>query len=290
MKTAVYTTFYPTMLKYADEFLYSLAQQSEQDFDLWISLDGLEPKQIKLPNKLKPIYYQNQQAKNPIEIRKLALAEISAKYDAVVLVDSDDILYPNRIKAAKKILEKYDVYACSLDLIAENGKDLGLKFITENQEDWLEFLSNKNVFGFSNTAYRTSILKDIINIPSQTIMMDWLVVLKALVNKNAQLYFDSEIHMAYRQYENNTNKIVSPLSAKNIKQATNLLLKHHLILNDELTWLEPFRGHFAKVKLFAKYIEEEANLAKYLKALNNKKEVFYWYEQIAYQELEYLWN
>jgi len=290
MRTAVYTTFYPSMLKYADEFLYSVAEQTDPDFDLWISLDGLEPNQINPANKLKPNYYQNQQAQNPIEMRKLALSEISKEYDSVILVDSDDILYPKRVAAAKQGLERYDGYACSLDLVAENGKGLDLKFGTSNQEDWLEFLKNKNVFGFSNSAYRASILKEIIMIPNQTIMMDWLVVLKALVNQNALLYFDGNVHMAYRQYEQNVNNIISPLSKENIFRASNLLLEHHVILKTELDKLEQFQKHFASIELFLGYIRDDENLANYLKELNSKKQVFYWFEQVAYQELEYLWN
>ncbi len=290
MKTAVYTTFYPSMFKYADDFLNSVAEQNDSEFDLWISLDGLEPKQIKLPNNLSPNYQQIKQAKNPIEMRKLALSEIAKDYDAIVLVDSDDILYPNRVKAAKMSLGNYDVYACSLDLIAEDGKALGLEFRTQNQENWLEFLTDKNVFGFSNTAYRTNILKEIIDIPCQTIMMDWLVVLKALVNQNARLYFDHDIHMAYRQYAKNVNNIISPLSSGNIIRASKLLLDHQLILEKELHDIEPFKKHFATVDLFAEYISNEANLANYLRELNSQKQVFYWFEQIAYQELEYLWN
>lgn len=290
MKTAVYTTFYPAMLKYANDFLYSVVEQSDSEFDLWIALDGLEPDQIKLPKSLKANYYQNKQAQNNIDLRKQALKEITANYEAVVLVDSDDILYPNRVKVAKKSLLRHDVYACSLDLITENGKDLGLKFRASNREDWLGFLINKNIFGFSNTAYRSNILKDIIAIPNQTIMMDWLVVLKALVNKNAQLYFDSNIHMAYRQYESNTNNIVSPLSAENIKRATSLLISHQSIFKNELESFNYFQEHFANISVFANYIENGENIENYLKELNKKKTVFYWFEQVAYKELEYLWN
>ena len=290
MRTAVYTTFYPAMLKYAEEFLYSVARQSDPDFDLWISLDGLEPTQINPPKKLRVNYHQNKQAQNPIEMRKLALSQISEDYDSIILVDSDDILYPKRVAAAKKALEKYDGYACSLDLITENGKGLGLKFRTANHEDWLEFLINKNVFGFSNSAYRAEILKEVVNIPKQTIMMDWLVVLKVLVNQNARLYFDDTTHMAYRQYGNNVNNILSPLSPDNIKRAAKLLLEHQQILKSELNDLAAFQNHFANVELFAEYIKDDNNLDLYLNELNSKKEIFYWFEQIAYRELEYLWN
>ena len=286
MKTALYTTFYPAMLPYQEAFLTSVAAQTDSDFDVWIALDGVE----NVDYNDAQFFYPDTNL-SIAEIREYALTKLCQSYDAIILVDSDDELLPYRVAAAKKGLDKADVYACALALINEKGENLELEFTLAEQRDWPEFLSRVNVFGFSNTAYKTEVLADCFPIPAQTVMVDWLVALKAL-DKGAKLLFDSDVHMNYRQYETNTARVLPPYTPQQIKRATRLILQHYELSLGHLSnqTVKQVQARHNEVIAFASFLNYEEALTIYTHHVNTLKPVFHWWEVVAHKELEYLWK
>ena len=69
----------------------------------------------------------------PAEVRQQALTRIADRYDAVVLVDSDDLLHPDRVAAARAWLDDADVAACGLRLVDEAGQPLGVSLATPGE-------------------------------------------------------------------------------------------------------------------------------------------------------------
>ena len=129
MKTALYTTFYPAMLPYLETFWKTVLVQSDKDFDCWLGLDGVTVKDIETRlGHLDVNWLVAKHGSSIASVRQQALETIGERYETVILVDSDDVLYPNRVASAKAALQSYDVYACALDLIDEQGRELGLRF------------------------------------------------------------------------------------------------------------------------------------------------------------------
>lgn len=281
MKTALYTTMFPAALPYVKAWSESVARQHDQDFDLWIALDDLKQDQVPVPKAARWVIAN--QDDSAATIRKNAFRAMVSHYDIVIFTDSDDVLLPNRVTAAKQGLQNADVYGCAMQLIGTDGVTLGLEFNTLCT-DWETLLISQNVFGLSNTAYRTEILKRCLDFPPDTVMVDWLMVMQALEAK-ARLVFDTTPHMLYRQYENNTARVLSPYSETQIIKATELVLGHYqkLVKNSAMQQRE------ADVLQFYRNIADAKLLSGYTKALNALKPVFLWWECVAHPELRELW-
>ena len=292
MKTALYTTFYPAMLPYLETFWKSIKSQTDSEFECWLGLDGVEILDIEMRlGQLEVNWLLAEQGSSIASLRQRALETICERYEAVILVDSDDVLYPNRVASAKAALQNFDVYACALDLIDEQGRELGLRFGLAEQKDWQDFLVTVNVFGFSNTAYRCSVIKKALPIPAEVVMVDWLVVTRTL-SASAHLFFDSVPRMAYRQYPDNTARVLSPYTPVQIVRASQLVLRHydHVLTDLNLEMAKPYLKRRAEVQQFAQSITQKERLERYTKALNALKPVFYWWECVAHPELEILWK
>jgi hypothetical protein len=322
MKTALYTTFYPAAQPYLGAWSRSVVAQTDQDFELWIAVDNVSFTDLVLPRANIHWLYA-EAGDTPASLRQRAFEEIVQTSDAVIFVDSDDVLLPNRISVAKQALKSCDVYGCALNLIDTNGDDLGLTFSTP-RTDWTDLLSHYNVFGLSNTAYRTETLANCLPVPPDTVMMDWLLVVNAL-QYNATLFFDPTPHMLYRQYPNNTARVLPPYTHEQITQATQLVLKHYekilnlhsrggslLITRDSTssTLIDPgFETHprrtgansvsdlpslleqrYTQVQHFSASTTDNDTLTRYTKALNALKPVFLWWECVAHPELSDLWS
>ena len=288
MKTALYTTIYPAALPYVQAWSDSVAAQTDQEFDLWIAVDNLD--KTVIPKPREDIKWFTTQPKDTVaQIREAVFREMIPHYDAIIFTDSDDVLLPNRVTAAKQGLQNADVYACAMQLIDTDGKNLGLEFNTSRQ-DWKALLVRENVFGLSNTAYRTKTLKHCLDFPKDTVMVDWLMIMKALQAK-ARLYFDTTPHMLYRQYENNTARVLSPYTEAQILKATELVLGHYEICIGRKSNVK--NPHLPKrqseVVRFYRNIADDKVLAEYTKALNAHKSVFLWWECVAHPELTHIW-
>ena len=293
MKPALYTTFYPAAKPYLQTWADSVATQTDQEFDLWIAVDN-----VSLDDWLRPRdaihWLYAEPGDTPASLRQAAFEEIIQAYDAVIFVDSDDVLLPERVATAKEALKSYDVYGCALELIDVGGQRLGHTF-TSTRTDWSEFLSKYNIFGLSNTAYRTETLVNCLPFPSDTVMVDWLLITNALQN-NAHLYFDQTPHMLYRQYQDNTAKVIAPYTPEQIVRATNLVLEHYTKvlpsspLPSSLTFHQHLQQRQKDVQHFTATIADKNVLARYTKALNALKPVFLWWECVANEELASIWK
>jgi hypothetical protein len=312
MKTALYTTFYPAAKPYLQTWADSVAAQSDKNVDLWIAVDNLETKGLVLPD-MKTYWLHANPDDTPASLRGRAFEEIIQSYDAVIFVDSDDVLLADRVAVAKDYLKSFDVYGCALKLIDTNGKDTGQVF-SSPRTDWADLLSKHNIFGLSNTAYRTETLANCLPFAPDTVMVDWLLITRALEHK-AYLYFDQTPHMLYRQYANNTAKVLPPYTPSEILRATGLVLEHYkktlsegrggslanteslfgLALTNPQVETHPSMFHERlkmrqlEVQQFSASIADSDVLARYTEALNALKPVFLWWECVANEELKSIW-
>jgi hypothetical protein len=289
MKTALYTTIYPAALPYVQAWADSVTAQTDEEFDLWIAVDNLDKTVIPKPREnIK--WFTAQPKDTPAQIREAVFRDMLPYYDAIIFTDSDDVLLPKRVAAAKQGLQNADVYGCAMQLIDTDGKELGLEFNTPRM-DWKTLLVNQNAFGLSNTAYLTKTLKHCLDFPKHTVMVDWLMIMKAQQAK-ARLYFDTTPHMLYRQYENNTARVLSPYTEAQILKATELVLGHYEICTGRKSNVKNphLQKRQSEVVHFYRNIADEKVLAGYTKALNAHKKVFLWWECVAHEKLSYIWR
>ena len=89
---------------------------------------GSESVQKMLGPDLKTNWVVVPEGATAAQIRQEALTRIVETCSGVVLVDSDDLLRPSRVAAARAALQTSELAGCALGLIDQHGKDLGLNF------------------------------------------------------------------------------------------------------------------------------------------------------------------
>jgi len=292
---AVYTTLYPGVEPYLNDWRRSLADQTDTGFDLWFGVDRLSPTELERVAQLPPaIWIRSEPWDTPAQIRQRALERIVERYDALVLVDADDILAPDRIESARRMLENTDVGACALRLIDRGGADLGYTFGPREDVDPALLLPRYNVFGLSNSAYRCTVLKNCLPMPRSCVLIDWLLATRAW-SLSARLRFEPEPHMYYRQYESNIARVIGPFSATEVREATARALNHYDIM---LTSNWPMAVRAAKLlhaankraQRFARAILSDSVLDTYVTKLNELPREYVWWWSVAHPELEDIWN
>ena len=297
-RLALYTTIYPAVKPYLADWYRSVQQQTDKKFDLYIGVDSLSCEEIAVAMGDVPqaTLLSNLAGSSSAQIRNAALERLVDEYDAIVLVDSDDLLLPSRVYAARSALQTYDVTGCALRLIDERGRDLGFTFGPAGTADYGSLLARYNVFGLSNTAYRTSTLRRCLPVPEDCVLIDWLLATRAWAS-GAKLDFDPVARMSYRQYGNNTARVLPPFTAQYIKRAAQLVVDHYRLLfaTDKLEGLAGnsmmLATAFRRANSFQHAITTEKDkLHQYVKALNKLTPKYVWWWCVAHPQLEEIWN
>ena len=232
----------------------------------------------------------------PAQIRQEALARIVETCSGVVLVDSDDLLHPSRVAAARTALQRSDLAGCALRLVDQHGKSLDLTFDLPSQLEPEGVFPRNNIFGFSNSAYRSSLLKRCLPIPADAVLVDWYLATRAWL-LGAKLAFDHVPRMDYRQHAANTARVRSPFSRDQVISDTGLVRRHfELVLADPAG--EFMADRYAALKRVAKNIEEfycqvvlrPAQLDRYVEAVNALQPPPLWWSCVAYPALAHMWS
>jgi hypothetical protein len=294
---AVYTTIYPGVESYLADWYRSLRQQTDQDFQLWIGLDTLRREYVQdmLGSDLKANWVAAPSGATRAEIRQRALAQIVETCAGVVLVDSDDLLHPSRVAAARANLRTSELAGCALRLIDPQGKDLGLTFGLPPQLEPEDLFPRNNVFGFSNSAFRSDLLRRCLPIPADAVLVDWFLATRAWL-LGAKLAFDCVPRMDYRQHPRNTARARFPFSRDQVVSDTALVRQHFRLLpaeprRDSVAEREnALRKVMADVEEFYQHIVlRPARLDGYVQALNALHPPALWWCCVAYPALGHMW-
>jgi len=297
LKTALYTTIYPFAQPFLEEWKHSVLNQQNQDFDVWVGVDGFslsESKKLLQGLDCEKIII-NDRPNLKAYIRKKVLAEIAEQYDAVILVDSDDLLSCSRVANAKEQLSHYDVTGCAMQLIDVTGKDLGISFGRHYSDFRLENIIQFNQYGLSNTAYRCQILKKCLHSPDECQLFDWFLITNAW-SVGANIYFDPVERMSYRQYPNNTTKILMPFDNQDINYATECVLQHFSFLLENSKVLRKNNREIIQArknsvdKFYNRFLNDQHFSKQYLHDYNELCQDKLWWSCVANPKLEALWN
>jgi len=205
-KIAFLTTIFPTEKSYLDAFFESLVNQTCHHFDIVVVNDGYT-KFSKIKSKYKTLSiielpYEDSPAKNREHGINFC---IENNYDVLVFGDSDDYFSINRIEKSLELLANYDIVVNDLSLFDVNGVYESCYFsnrIDNNSEIDYSFITDKNIFGLSNTAINLRITNKVSFAKNLTVL-DWFFYKKLLSEGNSSI-FTNETETYYRQYENNT--------------------------------------------------------------------------------------
>ena len=293
---ALYTTIYPGVERFLADWYRSVLEQSDQDFDLVIGVDGVDLSAVikALRESPRATWVPAAAGASPAQVRQNAFEMIARAYQAVVFVDSDDILMPQRVAAARQMLETYDVVASAMLLVDEDGGALNFIFNMPSGEDPTEWLLRGNVFGLSNTAYRTKVLEYCLPVPFNCILVDWYLATRSWLS-GARLGFDPSIQMAYRQHGQNMASPLPPFTPARILAATRYVRQHYATMLQVIQPGDLRRVDFEKMynhigEFYGTIHSRTDVLERYTAALNQLPGRSVWWACVAHPELEELWR
>jgi len=294
---ALFATVYPGVEAYLPAWHDSIRSQSDQGFDLWIAVDALSAESIRTACGSAPAatWVSGEPGDSPAQIRQRALAAIVREYPAVVLVDSDDLLESTRIAAARNYLKENDAAACAMRLVDEGGRDLDLLMDLPADTALDDLLPRHNLFGLSNTAYRSDLLAHCLSIPNRCALVDWFLITRAWA-LGARLAFDQTCRMAYRRHAGNTAPLLPPFTSAQIASATALVQSHYELTLQHLGPVSPARrsrlqSEQERVRAFAgEMAAQPQQLDAYVRALNQLPPTLLWWSCVAHPQLSDLWK
>jgi len=296
-RLALYTTIYPGVEPYLADWIHSVDAQTDRAFDLWVGLDTLSPEDVAAAcGRRCTAEWVETTGATPAEVRSRALEQLVDRYSAVVLVDSDDLLHPSRVSAARQMLREADVGACAVEFLDAGGRALGVVLTPPPGADAAELLPRWNAFGFSNAAYRCSTLRQCLPFPADCALIDWLLATRAWA-AGSTLAFDSAPRMGYRQHPAGMAPALPPFDEAQVAAATERVLAHYACLLDRDDWPLPathrraLDTERARVVAFATGMRDRPSmLTEYVEALNRLRPVHLWWWLVAHPKLEAVWN
>lgn len=294
-RLALYTTVYPQMRPYFADWYASLKAQTDRDVDVWIGLDRMTERDV-LEMAGEPFAFTpvpDEPGLSVAGLRQKAFAQIAERYFGVIFTDADDWMLPERVAAARADLAAWDASACAMRVVSTDGRDLEQTFTKAPGTTLEDNLLERNVFGLSNTAYRCALLRRLLPIPPGIVLVDWLLATRAWA-LGARLRFNPAVLMAYRQYEHNTARVLSPFTPEQVLQGTQLALDHYALMLDGETALpearraslEAARGRAARFQRVM--LAQPQRLEEYIHALNTLPAHHVWWSFVAHPHLTHL--
>ena len=297
---ALYTTVYPGVEKYLPSWYASVLSQTDHDFDLYIGSDQMEPRAVfnAVETEFEAVWVGAPTNGTPASVRQAGIDLILAsgnRYQGIVFVDCDDVLHATRVESARNMLQESDTVGCAMEIVREDDQPTGVFFGPVTSAAIPQMLARVNVFGMSNTAYRTDALREIPSSPPQCRLMDWFIVTAAWI-RGARFSFDNTPRMKYRQYGDNTARILPPFTTAYIYTATALVLDHYQLVLSHITGMpKSIRSELeaarANVQLFSSRVAEFPEVCdRYVQCLNELPTSHIWWDCVAHPALEDQWK
>jgi hypothetical protein len=296
-RLAVHTTIYPGSERFLSEWYDSVLSQTDQRFDLWIGLDALTPAHVEaaVGRRIEAQWVDSRPGDTPADVRQHAFDALVVRYDAIVFVDADDVLEPTRVAAARDALSACDVSGCALCLTDAAGTDLGISFGAPHGADLARLLPRYNVFGLSNSAYRSATLAKCLPVPSGCVLIDWLLASRACAS-GATLGFDDVPRMRYRRHDNNCVPVLPPFTPRQVLAAAARVVQHYgFLLDGDWRWRKGHRQPFELARARARAFHDAMSasgdvLRRYVEALNALPAQYVWWWAVGHPALEDLWT
>jgi hypothetical protein len=193
-------------------------------------------------------------------------------------------------------LHASDLAGCALRLVDAQGRDLGKVFGLPEQRRPDDVLPRNNIFGLSNSSFRSDLLRRCLPIPAAVVLVDWFLATRAWLS-GASLAFDPEVGMDYRQHGANMARVRPPFSQHQVCQDAQRVRQHFQIVRT--VPLERARAdRFAELARVAADIEsfyshivlQPVRLDRYVQALNLLEPAPLWWSCVAHPALQQMWT
>ena len=201
VKFVLATVIFPDIQPFFAEFSESLRNQTDHDFHILIVNDGGDLSDFDFTGLDYTILSSGGSI---VENRLMLIREADKKeYEWIVFADADDWFESNRIETIKKFSQEYDLIANEIVPFSHNrfSEPKFEKILGHFSQIDLNFILDKNLFGLSNVACRTTFLKNI-SIPDELVAVDWYLFTKAILS-GARACFTAESKTYYRQWSHN---------------------------------------------------------------------------------------
>lgn len=296
---ALCTAIYPGVEPFLGDWYRSVEQQTTLQAQIWIAVDGLPIDSVVAHLGASPQvnWVQAEPGDTPALVRQRLLERAVETCDHVILVDSDDILHPQRVAAACDRLRHSDLTGCGLRLVDARGKPMGETILRLPENSAPEtVLPRHNVYGLSNTAWRSAALRICLPIPAQVEIVDWYLATRAWLC-GFRLDFDNTAHMDYRQHGNNMVCVQGPFTPEQVRRDTERVRRHF-----EVVQQVPLEGGLAArrkrlaeaaadVERFQHVVlADRERLVRYVKALNTLQSQPLWWVSVAHPALHTFWS
>jgi hypothetical protein len=298
LRLAVYTTVYPAALPYVADWYRSVTRQTDRDFRLWIALDGVDIESARraMGCRAAPTWILGETGDTIAQVRQRAWTQVVGQNDAVVMVDSDDVLHPSRVAAARAALGAGDLAGCALRVVDEARRPLGLAIRPPKHMLADDILPRNNIFGLSNSAYRADTLRRCLPVPAGTVLVDWFLATRAWLT-GSRLVFDTRARMDYRQHGANLAQIRPPYTAERVLSDTMAVRRHLEIvqasppegaLPGRVALLRETAGDIER--FFRRVVSDPGRLEGYVAEYNTLGQSTVWWSCVAHPRLRALWN
>jgi hypothetical protein len=298
MKIAVSTTIYPAAEPFLRDWYASLLAQSDQNYELWIGLDDIEPEDVQriVGCRFPANWVASTPGDTPSRVRERVIKQTFGRCDGIVFVDCDDVLHPSRIAGALAMLESNELAGCALRLVDNYRNELGLTLNLPAGSSPEELLPRHNIFGLSNSAYRTELLRNCLPIPGKVVLVDWFLATKAWL-MNAKIGFDPVVRMDYRQHGRSMAHVRFPVEPDQVIQDTELVREHFRFVlgsrpqNALTERMEKLKRIALDVELFCeRIVQRREELQSYVEALNLLNPTPLWWLTVAHPALASMWQ
>jgi len=295
---ALCTAIYPGVEAYLKDWYRSVLGQTDHAYRLWIGLDAISQEDAKLAmgGDLDAEWIEADPGDTPAQVRQRVLERVVETCDGVVLVDSDDVLHPSRVASARAALRTSDLSGSALRVVDQQCRDLGLTFGLPAGLKPEDVFPGNNVYGLSNSAYRSELLRECLPVPPEEELVDWFLATRAWL-MGAGMSFDPVARMYYRQHETNTARVKPPFGTKQVAQDTERVMRHFQVM--QAFPLASARGDRAvtlertarDIETFHRLIVlQPARLEKYVQALNALEIAPIWWSCVANHSLKHMWT
>ncbi len=230
-KVVFFSVFYPNKVEYHLDFLDSLNNQTYKNFDLLIINDGVVDLERLLRDNYEGNYYILDVEGSMLSVREQGLLKvIELGYEDIIFGDSDDYFTLNRIEYLRFLLEDWKVIVNDFHLVGEDQSIIQKNYLSKRLSELevinYDFIRNKNILGFTNTALKVELLKGL-SYDTCSPAIDWYLFSQVLWKLRDESCFTAQCATFYRQYQSNIASLKEENTPKEAKRRLEVKLEHY---------------------------------------------------------------
>jgi len=206
MTIALGTVIHNHNIRYFNDFIYSVNNQTEQNFTLVVVLDNILEDSLENLDVISHVLIKPKNITPALNRQHLINYIVNNNFDYCIFADGDDILDVNYIQSVKSSLIENKVVFTDLNLILNDNNRYIISDYYQNlvpSDVDLKFLKDKNCLGFSNSGFRTDLINENIQIPLDMVAVDWYFYSKLMITYNVTAKFIPKSLINYRIHEEN---------------------------------------------------------------------------------------